>query len=903
MERAPLEFPSLSRYGLVSFKLIRLGNMINSRFTLGSIFALRRIFNWRSGVFLLMLGIQFELLAAVHCVRSGASGTGNGQDWANAFPALPSALTRGDTYYIASGSYPSYIFDDAASGTTLITIKKATVADHGISVGWSDTYGDGRVVFAYLLGFQTGYYIFDGVTGSGPDALNYGFKVDRPADTAVEQKYIYIGLGTGSNPDGITIAHTSFSLPTNDVEKIAIGVHSQSFATNTTIRYCHFDGCQGAIDLRGHTTSVIEYCYFTNGVSSPSHHGEQINMKRSGSQPCTNVTIRYNRFVNSTGTGMIVANDSEPDTYSCAGADIYGNLFIGCSSGGNGLITSTSKAYWKNVRVYNNTFAMCRTPVFSSAQASASDFIKANATGFVVMNNLLYGMSGLLGDSADQPITSDYNAYFQCTAIPTELNAQISISNPFVGDGDYRLVSATMAGLRLDQEYGATPDGLIRGADGIWDRGAFEFGGGEPPVDTTAPVISGIIAVPSTSSAVVSWTTSEPADTAVEYGLTTSYGQNVVDGALALSHSVIISNISPGTLLHYRVLARDAAGNRTNSADFTLATLTADVTPPSGTLLLPTNGAVVSGAVALLADAGDNPGGSGVAAVSFLVDNAPISTDVSLPYEVVWDSRTVTNGNHTLQVRVTDAVGNSGVSAVVAISVDNQPPTLTNGLVLQMEFDEVSGTSVADLSGNGNHGTLSGASWGLGVQGNGVTLNGVDSSLRVETSASLQSVTNAVTICAWVNLASNGVWQAVVRKVLQDGAHVFPYSAYDLMAEDQGGRYRARLAVSRPDGVREVAYGTTLLEYGRWCHLVGVYDGVQLSVYLNGQLSGSVPFTGALAQPDQVLYVGRNGIGGDRVTGKIDDLRIFNRALSAQQILQIYLFGKPIPPVLQRVGS
>src|SRR5262245_4189942 len=76
--------------------------------------------------------------AATRFVRAGASGAANGSDWTNAYPSLPATLTRGDTYYVAAGTYSGYRFSTPASGTTLITIKKATVADHGTNTGWSD---------------------------------------------------------------------------------------------------------------------------------------------------------------------------------------------------------------------------------------------------------------------------------------------------------------------------------------------------------------------------------------------------------------------------------------------------------------------------------------------------------------------------------------------------------------------------------------------------------------------------------------------------------------------------------------------------------------------------------------------------------------------------------------------
>src|SRR5690606_21620262 len=90
-------------------------------------------------------GVQ---IMADYCVRAGATGADDGSNWNNAYPDLPTTLERGSTYYIADGSYDGYTFNDVVSGTTLITIKKATVSDHGgIETGWSDAYGDGQAIF------------------------------------------------------------------------------------------------------------------------------------------------------------------------------------------------------------------------------------------------------------------------------------------------------------------------------------------------------------------------------------------------------------------------------------------------------------------------------------------------------------------------------------------------------------------------------------------------------------------------------------------------------------------------------------------------------------------------------------------------------------------------------------
>jgi len=73
-------------------------------------------------------------------VRSGATGSGSGTDWANAYTNLPASLARGVIYYVAAGTYPPHVFNDAVSGSTLITIKAPTIANHGTSTGWSNSY-------------------------------------------------------------------------------------------------------------------------------------------------------------------------------------------------------------------------------------------------------------------------------------------------------------------------------------------------------------------------------------------------------------------------------------------------------------------------------------------------------------------------------------------------------------------------------------------------------------------------------------------------------------------------------------------------------------------------------------------------------------------------------------------
>ena len=84
------------------------------------------------------------------------------------------------------------------------------------------------------------------------------------------------------------------------------------------------------------------------------------------------------------------------------------------------------------------------------------------------------------------------------------------------------------------------------------------------------------------TTATISWTTSEAADGFLEYGPTTSYGQQVRQAAFTTSHQVQLSGLTPQTLYRVRVMSKDPSGNPSPAGTLTLTTLTAgDTTPPS----------------------------------------------------------------------------------------------------------------------------------------------------------------------------------------------------------------------------------------------------------------------------------------------------------------------------------
>ncbi|MGH9227708.1 MAG: DUF1349 domain-containing protein [Acidimicrobiales bacterium] len=91
--------------------------------------------------------------------------------------------------------------------------------------------------------------------------------------------------------------------------------------------------------------------------------------------------------------------------------------------------------------------------------------------------------------------------------------------------------------------------------------------------DTAPPVISGVTVTPSSSSAVVAWTTDEPATSSVAVGTTTAYSHGTFGSSnLTRTHSVTIAGLAPSTTYHYRVSSTDGARLTTNRPDATFAT-------------------------------------------------------------------------------------------------------------------------------------------------------------------------------------------------------------------------------------------------------------------------------------------------------------------------------------------
>ena len=240
------------------------------------------------------------------------------------------------------------------------------------------------------------------------------------------------------------------------------------------------------------------------------------------------------------------------------------------------------------------------------------------------------------------------------------------------------------------------------------------------------------------------------------------------------------SGRTPGTTYDYTVLARDAAGNESaQSAVATASTPAPDSSPPNASLTAPAAGSVVSGNVTVSASAADNVG---VAGVQFLLDGAPIGAeDTTTPYSMTWNTTSASNGLHTLQARARDAAGNFGTSSSsVTVTVSNSAPPIPAGLVGGWSFDESLGTTVNDVSGNGNTATLQNdPTWTSGRYDGGLRFDGVNDFLTALNSPSINLSGSAMTLSMWINPLGGGSDQVPFAK-FWSGTMESPFYQYGL---------------------------------------------------------------------------------------------------------------------------
>jgi hypothetical protein len=225
--------------------------------------------------------------------------------------------------------------------------------------------------------------------------------------------------------------------------------------------------------------------------------------------------------------------------------------------------------------------------------------------------------------------------------------------------------------------------------------------------------------------------------------------------------------------------------------------------------------------------------------------------------------------------------------------VDRMLPPRPSGLVAHWSFDEGAGIIARDDSGNGYHAHLVGGTWvpgrfkgGLAIaRGEYVAVNG------------FQDATPAWTVSAWVRLTStqvHGVWGAIVSTEVPEQGGWMVY----LEGEAPFELPRLNFDFARPGSTRLASVGCcSLLDADVWYHVTAVADAFAgtVTLYDGTQAEGTISIASTLTPGDPTLFMGTwRGLDvdptlGGWLSGTIDDVSIFSRALDASEIAALDL--------------
>src|SRR3989344_5085329 len=209
-----------------------------------------------------------------------------------------------------------------------------------------------------------------------------------------------------------------------------------------------------------------------------------------------------------------------------------------------------------------------------------------------------------------------------------------------------------------------------------------------------------------------------------------------------------------------------------------------------------------------------------------------------------------------------------------------------SGLVAQYAFNDGTGASAADSSGNANPATLNGGvAWVAGKVGTGaVSLDGTNDYIDAPHSASNSVSGNAVSISAWVYRTNTDLAPHIIAAKVVPG-HSPPFFSYSIHL--LGGDIPS-FWVSTGGGGGEHLQSPVPITANAWHHIIGVYDGSTKKIYVDGVEKNSAFRNGNLNTYTSPLRIGANGALGELFKGYIDEVRVFDRALTPSEVTELY---------------
>jgi hypothetical protein len=206
---------------------------------------------------------------------------------------------------------------------------------------------------------------------------------------------------------------------------------------------------------------------------------------------------------------------------------------------------------------------------------------------------------------------------------------------------------------------------------------------------------------------------------------------------------------------------------------------------------------------------------------------------------------------------------------------------LDSGLVASYPFQG----NANDASGNGNDGTVMGAvltTDRFDIDSSAYEFDGTSSYITIQSSPSLESPDSELTQCAWINIYS---WSLVAAQ----------FGPIIMKSNSSVNSFQYRLSVG-PDGINTAVnnwgnFVTTpdSLNFDEWYFILTTLKNDTVKSYVNGEFIGEGTLAGLINTDNLPLEIGRDKPGGTEVFhGKMDDIRIYNRALNQAEVTSLY---------------
>jgi hypothetical protein len=376
--------------------------------------------------------------------------------------------------------------------------------------------------------------------------------------------------------------------------------------------------------------------------------------------------------------------------------------------------------------------------------------------------------------------------------------------------------------------------------------------------------------------------------THITYGWTQSAGPVGATITSPAQASTTVTGLITGTYTFLLTVTDSINNTATSSVNVTVGSPPTANAGPSRTLISGTTSTALYGS------------GTGSGITYHWTQTAGGNVTIATPSQATANITGLNIGTYTFQLTVTDGSNNTATSSANVTIFDTTGNHLLNGLISYWNLDESTGRAM-DVAGGGNDGTNTADT--LHVPGEINTaygFNGTSSKIDMTNAANL-SLTTVGTISAWVYLPvidSNNNANRTVRRIVSKGNTSTDVNGYSLEYNPYTNSFQGEFATASAHLAFNF-YGTRIVAR-TWYHLVVTWDGTHIITYLNGSAFNPEGINQTVTPvsnvyPFAIGYQAATNTGN--FIGRIDEVGIWNRALSAAQVTALYSgnFGYTYP--------